>query len=250
MNNFKNTEDIYLYDGTVEGFFTLVYVTYKSHIYPLKIYSEKEYIDNIIDTPVLIKTDYEKSDIVKESIIKKISNFVYQNILISFLSKEKDKANIIYEYLFQAYKHSYKIIYHNEIECVTRFNKMVQNIKSEAHKFKGFVRFTKLQNEIYFSKINPDNDILYLLITHFKNRLPNEKWIIYDENKDKAVFYDTKEAKILEDIKLDFKNSEDEYEKMWKTFIKAVTIKERKNLRCQRNFMPKKYWKNLLEVNI
>ena len=89
-----------------------------------------------------------------------------------------------------------------------------------------------------------------VLIAHFKNRLSNEKWIIYDENKDKAVFYDTKDIRILEDIKLDFKNSEDEYEKMWKTFIKAVTIKERKNLRCQRNFMPKKYWKNLLEVNV
>ena len=129
MNNFKDTEDIYLYDGTIEGFFTLVYITYKSHTYPLKIYSEKEYIDNIIDTPILIKTDYEKSDIVKESIIKKISNFVYQNILTSFLSKEKDKDNVIYEYLFQAYKYSYKIIYHNEIECVTKFNKMTQNIK-------------------------------------------------------------------------------------------------------------------------
>ena len=96
MNNFKDTEDIYLYDGTIEGFFTLVYITYKSHTYPLKIYSEKEYIDNIIDTLILIKTDYKKSDIVKESIIKKISNFVYQNILTSFLSKEKDKANVIY----------------------------------------------------------------------------------------------------------------------------------------------------------
>ena len=28
MNNFKDTEDIYLYDGTIEGFFTLVYITY------------------------------------------------------------------------------------------------------------------------------------------------------------------------------------------------------------------------------
>ena len=55
----------------------------------------------------------------------------------------------------------------------------------------------------------------------------------------------------IEEIENNTDNSnEDEYEKMWKTFIKAVTIKERKNLRCQRNFMPKKYWKNLLEVNV
>ena len=67
MNNFKDTEDIYLYDGTIEGFFTLVYITYKSHTYPLKIYSEKEYIDNIIDTPILIKTDYGLSFLGKSS---------------------------------------------------------------------------------------------------------------------------------------------------------------------------------------
>ena len=47
MNNFKHTNDIYLYDGTIEGLFTLIYATYKSHTYPSKIYSEKEYIDNI-----------------------------------------------------------------------------------------------------------------------------------------------------------------------------------------------------------
>lgn len=250
MNNFKHTNDIYLYDGTIEGLFTLIYATYKSHTYPSKIYSEKEYIDNIIDTPIYIETNYEQSDIVKESIINKISDFVYENILISFLSHDKDKAIIIYDYLFNAYKYGYKIIYHNELVEVTKFNKMVKNIRSEAHKFKGFVRFTKLKNEIYFSKINPDNDIIYLLGSHFKNRLPNERWIIFDENKHKAIFYDRKILKVVEDIDMNFQNSNDEYEQIWKSFIKAVTIKERKNLRCQRNFMPKKYWKNLLEVNI
>ena len=95
---------------------------------------------------------------------------------------------------------------------------------------------------LLLTSCSPKNDITVNVI--------KDENIIYDENKDKAVFYDTKDIRILEDIKLDFKNSEDEYEKMWKTFIKAVTIKERKNLRCQRNFMPKKYWKNLLEVNV
>ena len=33
-------------------------------------------------------------------------------------------------------------------------------------------------------------------------------------------------------------------------FFKTISIKERKNPRCQMQFMPKKYWKNLLEVNI
>ena len=31
-------------------------------------------------------------------------------------------------------------------------------------------------------------------------------------------------------------------------FHKTIGIKERENRRCQQNFMPKKYWKNMLEM--
>ena len=35
---------------------------------------------------------------------------------------------------------------------------------------------------------------------------------------------------------------------MWKTFYNTIGIEERKNNRCRMNFMPKKYWKYILEV--
>ena len=37
-------------------------------------------------------------------------------------------------------------------------------------------------------------------------------------------------------------------EKLWKEFFNTIGIKERKNLKCQKNFMPKKYWKNIIEM--
>ena len=94
MNNFKHTNDIYLYDGTIEGLFTLIYATYKSHTYPSKIYSEKEYIDNIIDTPIYIETNYEQSDIVKESIINKDSFYKESEIILSNALHRKAKINV------------------------------------------------------------------------------------------------------------------------------------------------------------
>ena len=35
----------------------------------------------------------------------------------------------------------------------------------------------------------------------------------------------------------------------WKDFYKTIGIKERKNDRCRMNFMPKKYWKYILEMS-
>ena len=43
-------------------------------------------------------------------------------------------------------------------------------------------------------------------------------------------------------------NTEIEMETMWKTFYNTIGIEERKNNRCRMNFMPKKYWKYILEV--
>ena len=43
-------------------------------------------------------------------------------------------------------------------------------------------------------------------------------------------------------------NSEKEIQELWKTFYKTVAIKERKNERCRMNFMPKKYWKYIIEL--
>ena len=51
-------------------------------------------------------------------------------------------------------------------------------------------------------------------------------------------------------IKLNLELSNDELfcENLWKEFFNTIGIKERKNLKCQMNFMPKKYWKNIIEM--
>lgn len=48
--------------------------------------------------------------------------------------------------------------------------------------------------------------------------------------------------------KLKFHN--DEYTDLWKTYFKATTIQERKNLKLQCRMMPKRYWKHILETKI
>ena len=49
-------------------------------------------------------------------------------------------------------------------------------------------------------------------------------------------------------LNLDLSNEEALFEDLWKTFFKTVAIKERTNLKCQMNHAPKKYWKNMLEM--
>ena len=62
----------------------------------------------------------------------------------------------------------------------------------------------------------------------------------------KHIFYVSGEKfTYLENEKI---QTEEEFEELWKTFHKTIAIQERTNKKCQQNFMPKKYWKNMLEM--
>lgn len=254
MNNFKHSQDIYLIDGTLSGLLTLVHITYKNKILPKEIYSEEEYKDNLFDTPIYIETDTKKALEVLSLIKRKIGPLAEDTIFLAFLSNNKNKYKIIYDFIYHGFINGAKINYLRTIPVVTEIQKLSKNVKHEAHKFKGFVRFAKMKNEVLYSKIKPDNDVLELISQHFKYRLKHEYWCIIDERRNKGAFYNKKQIEIVENIDLKSlelnKNSdEDIYEELWKKFYKSVNIKERKNTRCQMNFMPKKYWSNILEVS-
>ena len=45
-----------------------------------------------------------------------------------------------------------------------------------------------------------------------------------------------------------YSQEEQHFQKLWKTFFNTISIKERTNPRCQMQYMPKKYWKDLIEM--
>lgn len=42
-------------------------------------------------------------------------------------------------------------------------------------------------------------------------------------------------------------SSEVAYQELWKLFFNTIAIRERTNPKCQMQFMPKKYWQDLIE---
>ena len=70
MSNWKLINRTFLYDGSLDGFLTIVFNCYSSKMLPQKIYVEKDYISNFLDKIVVIKTDFEKSKRVFQGIEK------------------------------------------------------------------------------------------------------------------------------------------------------------------------------------
>ncbi len=243
----------YLYDGSFEGLLTIVYDALKTKVIPQNIISEKLHKSNLFETCDFVNTDYNKSDKMLSLISKKVSDLILYNSYNAFLSNVKNKEIIILDYILLGFKYGKNAAYMYNKDTVVNINNICKRVRREAHRMKGFVRFKSFNNEILYAEIAPTNDVLEIVSSHFTKRLKNNLWIIKDNDREKIAIYNKKELKIIDNKSIDFSKlkesaEEKKYQELWKSFFESIAIKERKNYRCQRNFMPKKYWKYMSEV--
>jgi len=135
----------------------------------------------------------------------------------------------------------------DDVSVVT---KAAQYVSSEAHKLKGFLRFSEYSGALV-AVIEPRNFVLPLLIPHFCDRFPEEQMMIYDKTHKHMFVYQNRETQIfpLDNLELPKAEAQEEmYRALWKRFYNTITIEGRYNPKLRRNHMPKRYWPQLTEM--
>ena len=239
---------IYLYDGTFSTLMDLITQLLAFKTKPLNICNQNNYLPSLLDETIELKLD-NNFDISKIKVTKKILKTIYY----VYLSTDEHKELIIYYFLLNGLKYQDKIFTMRNLKCVNSTLKIAKYVSNENHKLKGFLRFQELENHILYAEISPTNNVLELLSIHFMKRLKNEYWIIKDVGRNTYSFYDKQKYYIIADENINLKTlgtieKEKEVENLWVTFFNTIGIKERKNTRCQMNFMPKKYWRYIIEM--
>lgn len=243
---------IFIYDSTFEGLLSAIYDAYYSKDKPDRIYDIKNCEVNLIDELINIKTDTTKFEKVYNAIESKIGKQSLQKIYYVYLAEMKESANLIYSYIRMGFKLGKEVDLHKNNDIVINIDKISKKVSRERHRFTGFVRFKEINNILY-SSITPDFNILPIIASHFKNRLTNQYFIIHDTKRDTALIYDKDEyylGKLSQTQKEVLMSSCDIgiYEDLWKEYFKSTNIAERENPRLQKRQMPTRYWDNMLEL--
>jgi probable DNA metabolism protein len=135
--------------------------------------------------------------------------------------------------------------------------KAANRARREAHRITGLIRFVELRDGSLFATIDPDCDLLILIGDHFAERFPALRWVIRDERRAEALLHEPGLGWTLvsglelardEGEGLPVSRSEEAIVALWRRYHATIAIGERRNLRLQSSFMPKKYWKNLPET--
>jgi probable DNA metabolism protein len=231
-----------VYDGSFEGFLSLVYEVYYKKIAVESI--SKTIPDTLfLDDIIHIETDNEKAQKVLDSLKTKFTKKYFEDILVVFMCDSKSFEKDLLEFIILGFKDN-KNLENITFEAVFAIQGYIKEYFRHHHKLTGFTRFVELEDGTLYAKLESKFNNLYHLGKFFLKRFNNQKYIIHDINRKLAFvkmdgFTGVQEVSDF-DIPTLSKN-EEKFSKLWKRFFKSVAIKERENKKVQRNFVPLLY---------
>ena len=122
-----------------------------------------------------------------------------------------------------------------QIPAVHEIFKLCRSVYNEKHQFIEFLRFSQMEGGFLAGKIQPKNDVLELIAPYFADRLGEENWLICDIGRKKAVIHERGRKWLLAELssdemeRLQREGTEENWAKLWKTFLQRSLLKREKS---------------------
>lgn len=248
---------IYVFDGTLEGLLTAVFEWFERKTPAPKLVSEKNYQPDVFTPSLLVATQREKADRVWKGLTKKLDRQEMRRIYCAYLSELEETYQDIFLfaiYIFTQAKGAAKNYGNTQVLNIAQ---TARKVEREKHRMEAFIRFQKTADGIFYCGIDPDFNVIPLIINHFKNRYADQEWIIYDLKRHFGILYN---LQTVEEIYLEgnlnllkkennhlLDDQEVLYADLWKNYFKSTNIVARKNTKLHIQHVPKRYWKYLTE---
>ncbi|TVQ91852.1 MAG: DNA metabolism protein [Bacteroidetes bacterium] len=250
------------YDGTFDGFLSLVFYAFENKTEPKEIAKPANVSQDLFSEVIEVETHTAKAERVWKGLVNKSSLKNARLISVAFMSELPGIEVLLWRYLKKVFTFPQKDFYQNMLdEDVYQVVQTARKVKKEVHRFHGFVRFQQTADNIWFAPIEPDHDIIPLLVPHFKNRYSGQPWVIYDTRRKYGIYYDTESVSevFIEYPALDLNTGrlsekakgshEDDYLHLWQQYYNSINIQLRENKKQMTRLMPRRYWKYLPERN-
>lgn len=240
----------YIYDGSFDGLLTVIW----HHYYTDRaagIFTEDRYQPSFLQDSMRVETDPAKADKVYRAIRQKITAHDLRSVYRAWLSCDPEKEIKILRYVVLGFKLGHRTFALHSDPVVADFQAILKKISQEQERMMQFVRFSVMEGDILYARIEPDNDVIELAAPHFCDRFHRERFIIHDVGRNKAVIASNGRWLVSAFALSEAPKAsaeEKNFRQLWKTYFDHIAILERTNTRCQNNFIPDRYRKHLTEI--
>lgn len=132
---------------------------------------------------------------------------------------------------------------------IERIYSVAQKVRREIHRFKGFMRFREVEGKYLYGAFSPDYNIILPLSEHFAKRFREEKIVIHDIKRNIATFcHRGRVFKAVIEREIPKPTPPEQLiSELWKRYFDEIGIKERENRKLQRQKVPLKYRRTIIE---
>ena len=236
------------YDGTFEGFLTLVYEVYHQKYKPLVIQKPSSEL-KLFDEAIEIEYDDAKSQKVLEAMRQKWSKQELQRVMHIFLCDSKAFELELLNYIKLGFKNA-KELHNINNPSVFFINNLEKELFRHYHKYSGFLRFEELEDGTLYAKIESKFSLVYLLGRHFSKRFNNQNYIIHDISRALAFVKigASMDVKHVSEFEEPLRSaSEEKFQNLWQTFFDTIAIESRRDKKLQQQLVPLVYRKYMNE---
>ncbi len=249
---------VFRYDKTFDGLLCAVFDAYDLRSFPERLIGAGEPVPMFAGELHEVIVSPVKSGRVWAGIEKRLPHNVCNMLLHVWLSEQSGSDELLMRYICKVFDSPGGVYSDFSDNDILSARQLAQKVSKEALYLVQFVRFQKAGDGTFFAPVSPRYNALPLAIGHFIDRFADQRWLVYDMQRRYGYYYDLEKAS--EVTLLDDDNftggklrenmvAEDEklFQDMWRSYFKAMAIKERINPKLHRQHMPQRFWKYMTE---
>lgn len=253
----------YCFDGTMTGLLSCIFRAFEFKEFDVKVTANPQAQNGLFDDFIHVASNESQGQRVWQGLKQKVSSSSLKAFYYAFLSEKEQAFQNLFDfavYVFQNQRPVDKDYGHHAVIGMSQWCKQVGR---EKHRMEAFVRFKKAKDGLFLSLVKPDFNVLPIISRHFKERYQDQRWLIYDEQRQYGIYYDLDDVHQIEmnaeivdpqirighsqSFSIELDDEEVLYDQLWKDYFKSVNIQARQNMKLHIQYVPKRYWRYMNE---
>lgn len=243
--------------GTAEGILTGVGMLYLAHLataQSVRLHVAGACQPDLLETVLDIAEDAALARRVLGGFRRATTPIDAKRVLYACQSDDPRRADAVLAYMRLGFRTKEPLWGHRADPAAVPVFDLAQSVSCECERARQFIRFQRMASGVYRARFEPNANVVPLVMGHFTARFNTQAFVIHDPGHRIAGFWDGTSTHFAQ-VDGDGWGYGDDlgddrvYQELWKRFYDSVAIDERYNPDLRRQFVPKRFWKNLSELS-
>lgn len=171
-----------VYDGTFGGYLTAIFVVYSEYrgVASVDIIPPERHQPGIFQTERIVDHDPVLADRVWNGILNHLSREQAADIYATFLGESPAREGLMLDYIRKVFATGGEVASDYLDKTARMIRVWGRRVRRQKSHIESTLRFSESSTGEYYGLIEPDYDVLPLVVDHFGERYAGEPWVIYD----------------------------------------------------------------------